>query len=229
MELGLGSGSLIWGDPNTARPSDEEKYVQIIEQFIAQPQSGKAFEVRRNQVLRVVLPEGPQVVDMDVFNRDNLTERFSSSRTRSHGPVHLTTGNGMYSISPWERIMFMITEDSVRHQPNPLGAVSHDLLYGRCSRKLRMERFGTDTPGCQEYIAAAIAKYGLGQGDVHDPLNIFMNTGVDEKDNLFFVDPDAVAGDYIELRAEMNCLVAVSICPGRSSGPMHHPVRFEIY
>ena len=203
--------------------------MRIIEQITVPPQSGKAFEVRMNQVLRVVLLEGPQVVDLDVFNRDNLTERFSSSKTRSREAVHLTTGNGLYSIPPWEQVMFMITADSVRHQPNPRGAVSHDLLYGRCSRRLRMEMFGTDTPGCQEYIADAIAEYGLGQEDVHDPLNIFMNTGIDEKGNLFFVDPDAVAGDYIELRAEMNCLVAVSICPGLSSGPVHYPVSFEIY
>ncbi len=203
--------------------------MRLIEQIIVPPQTGKAFEIRTSQVLRIVLPEGPQVVDLDVFNREELRERFSSSKTRSREGVHLTTGNTLYSIPPWERAMLTITDDTVRHEPNSRGTASHDLLYGRCSRKLRMERYGTDTPGCQENIAAAIAEYGLGPEDVHDPLNVFMNTGLDENGNLFHVDPDAVAGDYVELRAEMNCLVAVSICPGQSSGPVHHSVSFEIY
>jgi uncharacterized protein YcgI (DUF1989 family) len=65
--------------------------------------------------------------------------------------------------------------------------------------------------------------------DVHDPFNVFMNTGLDENDQLFFVDPDARPGDYVELRAELNCLIAISTCPGRSSGPEPHSVHFEIY
>ena len=40
--------------------------------LIAQPTTGIAFEVKQGQVLRVVLVEGPQVVDFDVFNSDNL-------------------------------------------------------------------------------------------------------------------------------------------------------------
>ena len=203
--------------------------MRLIEQITVPPLSGKTFEVRANQTLRVVLPEGPQVVDFDVFNRDDLKERFSSSKTRSREGIHLTTGHRLYSIPPWERVMFAITADTVRHETNPRGTASHDLLYGRCSQKLRMDRYGIDTPGCQEYLAGAIAEHGLGPEDVHDPLNIFMNTGINEKGNLFFVDPDAVKGDYLELRAEMNCLVAVSICPGGSSGPEHRPVSFEIY
>ena len=45
----------------------------------------------------------------------------------------------------------------------------------------------------------------------------------------FFVDPDARPGDYLEMRAELNCLIAISTCPGRSSGPQPHTVHFEIY
>jgi uncharacterized protein YcgI (DUF1989 family) len=47
--------------------------------------------------------------------------------------------------------------------------------------------------------------------------------------SIIFEASDAVAGDFIDLRAEMDCLVAISTCPGISSGPVHHPVSFEIY
>ena len=37
------------------------------------------------------------------------------------------------------------------------------------------------------------------------------------------------AGDHIDLRALMPCIVAVSACPGRSSGPGERALGLEIY
>jgi uncharacterized protein YcgI (DUF1989 family) len=64
--------------------------------------------------------------------------------------------------------------------------------------------------------------------DVVDPFNIFMTTGVDDSDQLFFVPSIARAGDYLEMRARLNCLVAVSACPGASSGPVGHDVAISV-
>lgn len=202
--------------------------LRLIDRLVVPPRTGKAFEVRQGQFLRILLPEGAHVVDLDTFNLDDLSERFSSSETRQQGG-HLTVGHQLISIPPWQRPMLTITADTVPHQPNERGTRSHDVLYGRCSRQLRIRRYDSDTPGCQENIAEAIAAYGLTAMDVHDPFNVFMNTGLDENDQLFFVDPDARPGDYLEMRAELNCLIAISTCPGRSSGPQPHTVHFEIY
>jgi uncharacterized protein YcgI (DUF1989 family) len=203
--------------------------MRLVERIVVPPCAGKGFDVRKGQVLQIVLPEGPQVVDLDAFNRANPRETFGRAVTLSREGAHLTTGNRLFTAPPWEHLMFTITADTVPRRRSPRGAISHDVLGGRCSRQLRIERYGSDTPGCQEYLADAIAAFGLGPEYVHDPFNIFMKTGLDEHDKYFFEDPDAAAGDYIELRAEMDCLVAVSTCPGRSSGPVHHPVSFELY
>jgi uncharacterized protein YcgI (DUF1989 family) len=125
--------------------------------------------------------------------------------------------------------MFVIARDTVRHEPNPRGTASHDLLFGRCSRQGRIMRYGSDTLGCQEILASVIAEFGLGHEAVHDPFNIFAKSGIDDNGKLFWDVPDAVAGDYIELQAQMDCLVAISVCPGRQSSPVPHPVRLEIY
>jgi uncharacterized protein YcgI (DUF1989 family) len=203
--------------------------VRLEKELIVPPRSGKAFEVQSGQVLRIRLPEGPQVVDLDAFNLDNLQEAFSSSVTRQFQSVHPTTGHRLLSVPPWESVMFVVTQDTVRHEPNDRGTVSHDLLFGRCTRQYRTRRYGNDTPGCQENLAAAIAEVGLSEADAHDPFNVFMKTGIDPQGHLIFEASDAVAGDFIDLRAEMDCLVAISTCPGISSGPVHHPVSFEIY
>jgi hypothetical protein len=202
--------------------------MRLANRLVVPPRTGKAFEVRQGQFLRIVLPQGPQVIDLNAFNLDDPRERFSSSETRHQGG-HLTVGHQLLSIPPWQRPMMTITADTVQHVPNERGAISHDVLYGRCSRQLRIKRYRSDTPGCQENIAEAIAEYQLTPMDVHDPLNVFMNTGLDSNDQLFFIDPDASVGDYLELRAEINCLIAISTCPGRSSGPEPHTVHFEIY
>lgn len=203
--------------------------MELVAQLVVPPCTGKAFDVREGQVLRIVLPEGPQVVDFDAFNRHHFRETFGSSVTRGYEGAHLTIGNRLWTNPPYERVMFVITGDTVQHNPDPRGAISHDVMMGRCSRKRRIARYNSDTPGCQENIAAAIAEFGLGDEHVHDPFNIFMKTGIDERDRYFWVESDAVVGDYIELRAEMDCLVAVSTCPGRSSGPVNHAVSFEIF
>ena len=64
---------------------------------------------------------------------------------------------------------------------------------------------------------------------MHDLLNTFMPTALNEAGKPIIIEPDVVVGDYLELKAEMNCLVAAPICPGRSSGPVSHIVHFEIH
>ena len=74
------------------------------------------------------------------------------------------------------------------------------------------------SPNGQFNLEAWIAEFNLTLDfALHDPLNVFMKTGMDEDGRIFSVAPDAKDGDYIELLAEMDCLVAVSACP--SGGP----------
>jgi uncharacterized protein YcgI (DUF1989 family) len=44
-----------------------------------------------------------------------------------------------------------------------------------------------------------------------------MQTWIDDNDQFAFVPSEAIEGDLVELRAEMDCLVALSACPGGSS------------
>ena len=95
--------------------------------------------------------------------------------------------------------MFTIIADSVKHQSSDSGAITHDVVSGRCSQSSRNLRYATDTPGCQEILAEAIAEFGLGLEYVHDPFNIFMRTGINAQGKNFWEDPfDVKPGDYID-------------------------------
>ncbi|MBI3076904.1 MAG: DUF1989 domain-containing protein [Deltaproteobacteria bacterium] len=84
-------------------------------------------------------------------------------------------------------------------------------------------------PNCQDNLARAIRPYGLPAYAVQDAFNIFMKTGAKPSGHLFYKDPDAKKGDYMELLAEMDCLVSLSACPGKSSGPKTRRLGVEIY
>lgn len=203
--------------------------MRSIEQFLVPKATGKAFVVQKGQLLRISQPEGPQVVDFDAFNAENPKEYLGSSVTRREEGIHVTVGSKLWTCAPWERHMFTIVTDTVDHKPCESGARSHDFLMGRCSRVRRRRRWGTDTPGCQEILAAAIEPFGLTEDYVHDPFNIFMKTGVTKDSKTFWEPSDAIKGDCIDLVPEMNCIVAISACPGLSSGTGAFPVGVEIF
>jgi uncharacterized protein YcgI (DUF1989 family) len=92
--------------------------------------------------------------------------------------------------------------------------------------------------GCRLNLLQAIEPFGLSETDLRENINVH------EKDRL---DPitgmrsiargDGQAGDYIEFFAEVDLLVAVSVCPfgdGSRNPTMNgpevvRPVGFEIY
>jgi uncharacterized protein YcgI (DUF1989 family) len=56
-----------------------------------------------------------------------------------------------------------------------------------------------------------------------------MTTGLNRSGKPFYLPSDAKAGDYVDLLAEMNVLVAISACPGGSSGGASHALEIEIF
>jgi uncharacterized protein YcgI (DUF1989 family) len=195
---------------STKRTNTQEMFVPFGE--------GRAFEVEAGQVLRVRQPEsgGGQVGDFNVWNLHDPREHFWGSRTAIYHGAHITAGAQLHSTWPGERPIMTMIDDTVAGRRSERGALQHDVVMGRCSQKLRARRYGPEqaTPGCQELLAAAIAPFDLGPEHVHDALNLFMATALDPEDRFFFDPSDAAAGEYVELRAEIDCLVAISACPG---------------
>ncbi len=201
----------------------------MVERLVIPARTGKAFTVERGRIVRIACHEDSQVADLDLFNRDNTKEHFSSSKTRSIHGCHLTTGHQLWSHPIYQRPMMTIIADTVEHRTRPDGAASHDLLYGMCDERRHFHLTGTaGLPNCRDNLTAAVAGFGLSPEDVHDPFNVFMLTGINDEDQLFFVAPEAKRGDYMELYAEMDTICAISACPGTSSGPNPGGLRIEI-
>ncbi|HYU18969.1 MAG TPA: urea carboxylase-associated family protein [Chloroflexota bacterium] len=191
--------------------------LKVLRSVTVPPGQGSACTVRRGEVLRVIDIEGGQVADFNAWSLADPREKFWSARTRIMQRAHLSTGDRLWS-SPNMAVMFTITADTVKPKPSARDGKSHDLLWARCSSRLWELRDGlANIANCQDNLAQAIEPHGLSVHDVHDAFNIFMKTGLDADDHLFQEEPESEPGDYLELRAEIDCLVAVSSCPGRAN------------
>ena len=197
--------------------------------------TGHAFRLGAGRILRISLPEGPQVVDLNVFNAENPQERFAASTTRTVVGAHAAIGSELLSVPPFERPLMRVVADSLagataETPPAGTGEVhgTHDLLFPSCTRNVRRRVYGTASPGCYENLTAALAPCGL-DALVHDPLNLFMTTGIDADGRLYFRPSVARRGDFVELQAEVDCVVALSTCPGACNGPVGHPILVEAH
>lgn len=188
--------------------------MQIIEDITVPAKHGRACQVRKGQILRIYLPEGEQVGDAAFFNADNPKEQFHVGQTWALN-VMLGTGTAknykhFYSNPPFENVMMTVVADTVgTHFGN---------CAGRCSSRLLSMRDNlADSRNCQENLAEALEPFGIQGEDINDVFNVFMHVALDTEGGFSIERPTSKAGDYIDLRAEMNLIAAVSACPNESN------------
>jgi uncharacterized protein len=162
--------------------------------------------VKKGQVLRIEDLGGNQAVDFLVYNADDTSERYSAQDTiAAQGNIYLTTGSKLLS-NDGRPIMTILYDTCGRH----------DTSGGACSCESNSVRFGLDKKyqhACVENFLTALAPYGMGKRDMVSNINFFMNVPISEDGTLEIVDGISAPGSTVDLRAEMNALVAISNCP----------------
>ena len=166
---------------------------------------GKAARVRAGQLIKVINTHGTQVVDTWAFNADNVNEFMSMEATRATIlKLMPAVGDSLYTNN--RRPILTLIEDTT---PG-----IHDTLLAACDRH-RYTLLGCEEyhDNCTDNLSAAMAELGLKEPETPSPLNLFMNIPVANDGGLSFQAPICKAGDYVLLRAEMDCIVAFSACP----------------
>jgi uncharacterized protein YcgI (DUF1989 family) len=190
--------------------------MNVVHEQVVAAKTGHAVEVAKGQHLRITDLEGKQVVDMAVFNRHNVRDKLSTAYSRSRQPPK--PGEGFRSLEQLlEGHVLMSTVCTplmtiVKETAEPKGV--HD-TYNRMCNRTYYESFGMPgKDGCLETIGALMAPYGLQPEDMPNPLNVFMNLVHDPVNHYWVLEePVTKPGDYIEFRAEIDCVVAISNCP----------------
>lgn len=203
-------------DTNFYQTIADSSHREMVESFIIPIRSGRAWKVPAGHVFRILTNDGPQVGDLNLWNMKNPRERMWASRTRQLQKAHVTTFDRLWSNLPFLRPMVTITHDTLSHYGMDAdGGRVHDLLGTRCDPYVNKLLTGKDFHfHCHSNLVRAVLPYGLTEFDVHDVLNVFQCTGLNESDQYFMKACPAGKGDFIEFFAEIDLLCALSTCPG---------------
>ena len=166
---------------------------------------GKAAILRQGESVRVINIHGSQVVDTWAFSLRDPREFMSMEHTRTH-LLSLFPKPGDSFVTNRRRPILTLVEDT---SPG-----IHDTVLAACDR-FRYEQLGCKGyhDSCTDNLAAALAELGMAPPETPSPLNLFMNIPVGSDGSLSFEPAISRPGDYVTLRAEMDCVVAFSACP----------------
>ncbi len=160
--------------------------------------------MRRGEALRLGLPNGPAAVALVAWASPDTSERLNYADTVK---VQWTTalGRGRVLFSDMGRVMLSIVEDSC-------GA--HDVIAGGSTPGSVLARGGNAAArNTRDNFLLAAGKHGLSRRDVPACISFFAPVHTDREGRLRWVPEERRAGDYVDLRVEMDLIIALSNCP----------------
>jgi len=171
-----------------------------------------SWRLRRGTALRfVALDTGPNV-SVVLYAAHNPLERYNMPDSlKAQHTAHYTRGHVL--MSDMGRSLASVTADSVGWH-DPLGAVLDTPTMERRFGSHRFEghRNGMHRSG-KDGLLIEIGKYGLSRRDLIAPVNLFSKVSVDPEGRFHFAERHAQAGDFVELRMDMDVIVALSTAP----------------
>ncbi len=208
---------------------EARKHMEKIDEIIIPPRDAKTFNVKKGNFFRIESIEGPQVGDLNLFQANNLDEKFYSGKTRALYGTHISVGDKMFSSFPYLRSLATITWDTLDwYDYDEDGGSVHDVIGTRCDPYTSKLISGYDYHYCchSNLTRALVKEKNMNLGDaekiVHDVLNVFMLTGFTNGTKQYFMKASPVRpGDYLEFFAETDLLGVLSACPGGDCGSEH--------
>ncbi len=163
-----------------------------------------SFRVRRGQALRLVNTHGNPGVSVLLWNADDTSERYNLGDTlKLQWTARLAGGRVLFS--DMGRVLASIVADS---------GARHDALVGGSTAASNQRQYGdADLRNTVANFRLAAGKLGMGVRDVPPCLTFFAGVSVDAEGRFAWQEGATRPGDAVDLRAEMNLLVAVSNCP----------------
>ena len=193
-----------------------------IKSFRVDPQSGLAFTLKKGEIMRIIDVEGEQVSDLFCFAKEEIEEALSSGHTTDYnGKIFLSEGDILYSNR--SNPMLTIIADQVGRNM---------MLYAPCSQVMFEKTYDMTEPhpNCLDNLHGNLKKYGVQESQITVPFNIFMNIELSPVGEITINAPISKAGNYIELRAEMDLVVGLTSCSaGLCNNFKWTPIDVEIF
>lgn len=171
-----------------------------------------SYPVKRGTTIRIVDLEGGANVAALMYHADERLERLNIPDTlKAQHTAHLTLGNVLYS--DMGRILASISADTVGWHDPLCGVSDAKLIESRYGRHRYQEHRNAMYRNGKDSLLVEIGKWGLGMRDLVPNINLFSKVVVNPGGRLQFVEGHSKAGDFVELRFEMNTVLALSTAP----------------
>lgn len=164
--------------------------------------------LKRGTTLRITAERDSANVAAIFYNFDCPVERYSMPDTlKAQHTSHLEKGFVLYS--DMGRVLCSITDDSCGW---------HDVIGGHSTAGSVRERFGIQRyqehhndfyRNTRDNFLIELANWGLGLRDLSANVNFFSKVQVGSDGEMTFIPGSSKAGDFVELRAEMNVLIVL--------------------
>jgi uncharacterized protein len=160
--------------------------------------------LQRGQTLRIVNDGGTHGVSGLFWNADDTSERYNAGDTVKV-QWSAAIGKGTLLFSDMGRVLMSVTEDS---------SGAHDVLLGGSNAASNRRKYGDQTlRNSRDNFILAVVKHGLGRRDISPCITFFAPVRADAEGGFAWQADAAKPGAFVDLRAEMNVLVALSNCP----------------
>ncbi|MFP9136707.1 urea amidolyase associated protein UAAP1 [Devosia sp. XGJD_8] len=159
--------------------------------------------LKAGDTIRIAQDHGPSAVSLIAWSSADPSERLNLPDTVK---VQWTTAiaRGRVLFTDMGRVLFSVTEAA---------STAHDALVGGSTAASNAARYAGDQRNTRDNFILVAGKLGLDRRDIPSALTLFAAVRVDAEGNFIWRDELRVAGDYVELRAEMDLIIALSNCP----------------
>ena len=176
-----------------------------------QPGATWSHGLKRGTALRMIDLEGGANVGAMFYNFECPVERYNMSDTlKAQHIARLASGFVLYS--DMGRILCSVIADTVGWH-DPIGGTSNESLVERKYGPSTYQESRNDYhKNGHDSFLIELGKWGLGPRDLVANVNFFSRVDVTQDGGMSFVPGNSKAGDYVELRAEMNVLAILNSC-----------------
>jgi uncharacterized protein len=171
-----------------------------------------SYRLPRGTTLRITALDAGANLSLVLYSAQEKLERYNMPDSlKAQHTAHYTRGHVL--MSDMGRAMASITADSLGWH-DPLGLLLDNRLMKEKydSHAYQEYRNGMNRSG-RDGLLIEVGKHGLAKRDLVAPVNFFSKVTVDEEGRFRYVPDHAQAGDYVDLRMDMDVLVAFSAAP----------------
>lgn len=167
--------------------------------------------MRRGTALRLTDLEGGANVSALFWNFEEKSERYNMPDTlKAQHTAYLSRGH--CGFSDMGRVLFSIVADTSGWHDTVCGVMDDASMRGRFGVQRFQEHRNAMHRSGKEGLLKEMGRWGLGKRDLHANVNFFSKVLADEAGNLHFDAGHARAGSVVDVRFDMDVLIALSTC-----------------